>query len=675
MAERKNHGDENPGATKMRKTRVKQAHHAKCDAVIEKCTPFSKNRRRGQGCNAAAVVLFCYNYKTYDEHNEANLTKCIQLTATMLSTSYKPFRKMLTEVWNDPEHNVPVAGKRRGKTLLTPWANGSTSLEQRHIDWLRRLLNESLKEGFCPCVSEIVQRLRMSYMLRVQPWTLRRVIRDLDYRYGELHVVGKISDDTEENREQRRFFIVRLNDFMRQELEGTAVLVFMDESYCHTHHAPKSGWYPCKFVKGKGLNKRRRMVEKKNKIVRGAKGKRLVIVHAMTRDGWLRDPDLPRMQSKGKGSYEDQTPIADSEYIFPATDESEDYHKNMNSLRFIFWVQNRLFPAFRKLYPSKKCVLVLDNAGYHHRNEEDYVKALGSYTKAELAETLQRHGISSISCSRKGGKVTIEAAYYTKTQPQGGATNQELYNRLKQWAVEHPDTQESALARVFREESKKDGVEHSLLFTDPYESLEQPIEKAWAHTKNYVADVYDRKNPFSMLHQLVQEGMYGNEGTPRHILHPHGPPNFSKLVQSAVKFSNEFIEKDSVLGGTIGCLSIRPDAQESLRPVSSFSNARSANNQVQPLEPACVMRKPILEDYLFYKELRQVVSAERVDEILANEAGPLSLPLSVALELGDSVLDGSGALIADIEEEKDTDDSDSDDPGDEENPYIGCCRS
>ena len=104
-------------------------------------------------------------------------------------------------------------------------------------------------------------------MLRVQPWTLRRVIRDgdLDYRYGELHVVGKISDDTEENREQRRFFIVRLNDFMRQELEGTAVLVFMDESYCHTHHAPKSGWYPCKFVKGNGFNKRRKMVEKKNK--------------------------------------------------------------------------------------------------------------------------------------------------------------------------------------------------------------------------------------------------------------------------------------------------------------------------------------------------------------------------------------------------------------------------
>ncbi len=43
------------------------------------------------------------------------------------------------------------------------------------------------------------------------------------------------------------------------------------------------------------------MVEKRNEIVRGAKGKRLVIVHAMTRAGWLRDPDLPRMKSKVEG--------------------------------------------------------------------------------------------------------------------------------------------------------------------------------------------------------------------------------------------------------------------------------------------------------------------------------------------------------------------------------------
>ncbi len=88
------------------------------------------------------------------------------------------------------------------------------------------------------------------------------------------------------------------------------------------------------------------------------------------------------------------------------------------------------------------------------------------------------------------------------------------------------------------------------------------------------------------------------------------------------------------------------------------------------------MRKPILEDYLFYKEIRQVLPAapERVDEILADESGPLSLPLSAALELGEIVLDGSGAFMADTEEKKDSPSAPDDSDSDEENPHIGCCR-
>ena len=86
------------------------------------------------------------------------------------------------------------------------------------------------------------------------------------------------------------------------------------------------------------------------------------------------------------------------------------------------------------------------------------------------------------------------------------------------------------------------------------------------------------------------------------------------------------------------------------------------------------MRKPILEDYLFYKEICQAFPAERVDEILADESGPLSLPLSAALKLGESVLDGSGAFIADTEEKKDSPSAPENSDSDGENPYIGCCR-
>ena len=72
---------------------------------LKSVLPFSKNRPRDQGCNAAAVVLFCYNYKAYDEHNEVNLIDCIHLTATMLSTSYKPSKKCVLVLDNAGYHH------------------------------------------------------------------------------------------------------------------------------------------------------------------------------------------------------------------------------------------------------------------------------------------------------------------------------------------------------------------------------------------------------------------------------------------------------------------------------------------------------------------------------------------------------------------------------------------
>ncbi len=59
MVKRSNHCGEGKASAEIiarkQKSRTKQAHHAKCDAVIEKCV--SKNRPRGQGCYAASVHL------------------------------------------------------------------------------------------------------------------------------------------------------------------------------------------------------------------------------------------------------------------------------------------------------------------------------------------------------------------------------------------------------------------------------------------------------------------------------------------------------------------------------------------------------------------------------------------------------------------------------------------
>ena len=164
------------------------------------------------------------------------------------------------------------------------------------------------------------------------------------------------------------------------------------------------------------------------------------------------------------------------------------------------------------------------------------------------------------------------------------------------------------------------------------------------------------KNP-SMLHQLVQ---CTEMRVPQDTFSIRTDcPIFPILFSLPSSFRTNSSRRTVFLAV---CLEVS-DVQESLRPVPAVSSARSANKQVPA---ACVMRKPILEDYLFYKELRQVLP-ERVDEILADEA-------SAALKLGESVLDGSGAFIADTEEKKDRPSAPEDSDSDGENSYISCCR-
>lgn len=46
------------------------------------------------------------------------------------------------------------------------------------------------------------------------------------------------------------------------------------------------------------------------------------------------------------------------EMLWLANSSKGDYHDNMNSDNFMFWVQNKLVPMFDKFYPNKKMILM-----------------------------------------------------------------------------------------------------------------------------------------------------------------------------------------------------------------------------------------------------------------------------------------------------------------------------
>jgi len=131
-------------------------------------------------------------------------------------------------------------------------------------------------------------------------------------------------------------------------------------------------------------------------VVRPAgKGQRLIIVHAISKDGLiyscLADGERPKPAEFDSGIY----PTA--EMVFRAKSSRGDYHDNMDTDVFMMWLDRRLLPAFRAKYGRRMTlVLVLDNAPYHHgRCEDGFFCA--EHNKSEIVAKLTQLGCTELT--------------------------------------------------------------------------------------------------------------------------------------------------------------------------------------------------------------------------------------------------------------------------------------
>ena len=177
---------------------------------------------------------------------------------------------------------------------------------------------------------------------------------------------------------------------LEKEEQGEAIIVYMDRV------VPREPWLPCIGKKDGATPKF------------PASKKRLIIVHAITKDGllyfgeeniriWWKDALLWKSEKK-----------ASAELIYPAGTKGTpekgcptrgDYHLNMDGEMFESWVKQRLIPAFEKKYPSKKMVLVLDNASYHHSGRQFFEKTA---TKINMYSSMDKFNIEEINVPRLG---------------------------------------------------------------------------------------------------------------------------------------------------------------------------------------------------------------------------------------------------------------------------------
>lgn len=325
----------------------------------------------------------------------------------------------------------------------------------------------------------------------------------MDVTYRLLAAMGMHYEERSVNRftpEKEEQFYARIDRFLLEyaaaKRDPDLVFCYMDESYVHHHHASKASYYPADDVS--------------MRLTRPAsRGRRHVIVHCITADGILH--------------FSDELTC---EWIF-LSNGSKDYHENMNGDNFYKWLVEKFAPTFKALYPTKRAVLVLDNAPYHHaRDPLTFVDPFSMHKPALLAKMVQL-GMTEMTVTRTAPgpppqppvDITFDMRPWSVPgaaipRAPKGPSLEEMQTALHKCLMEKcPAALESRIVQFFKKEN------WTLVFTPPYCPQFQPIELVWAHCKGFVAQQYTNERNMAGTADQLRQALRGD----------HPPSVYSKL--------------------------------------------------------------------------------------------------------------------------------------------------
>ena len=257
------------------------------------------------------------------------------------------------------------------------------------------------------------------YNIEIPEKTLWRTLKRMGFIYG-------ISKRRSVLRE-RDYVIIARREYLRKKIanrkstkNGSTIRpeVYLDESYINVNHSFDSTWY---FTDdGPWVNKP------------SGKGVRLIIVNAVTKDGWVPNAKL----------------------VFQAKQSTGDYHGQMDYKNFSKWFQEQLLPNI-----PKNSLIFMDNAKYHNLYVEDAFPTPQSL-KVELQKWLKS---------------------YHPSEYDDDMLKPELYKKCRALCPK-PKYILDTIAK---------NAGHTIIRTPQYHPELQPIEICWGVVKNYCAKKCD----------------------------------------------------------------------------------------------------------------------------------------------------------------------------------------
>ena len=277
---------------------------------------------------------------------------------------------------------------------------------------VRQFIRKANQNGKQVNIEILRQLLKDRYHQSVAHTTLWRSLQRWGFEFG-------LGIRSAQLKESERVIILR-RQYLRakranRDSGGKAIRseIYLDESYINKNHSRDNTWY-----------------SEEDGIIIGkptGKGERLIIINAISEDGWVPNAKL----------------------VFKAAKKTGDYHSNMNRNNFTKWFKENLL----KNIPANS-LIIMDNAAYHNvLMEETFPKK--SHSVRRLREWLTNNEIP-----------------WNKDM-----LKMELYKLCERLATKP----EFLIDKIANEHG------HSVLRTPPYHPELQPIETCWAVVKNFVA--------------------------------------------------------------------------------------------------------------------------------------------------------------------------------------------
>jgi len=259
--------------------------------------------------------------------------------------------------------------------------------------------------------------LRQQFDIDLPVMTLWRTLQRVGFVYGKSQRRSTLKEQDYVIAARRRYLREKRSN---RRADGTLkrTEVYLDETYLNKNHSNNNTWYL--GDEGGWVNNP------------SGKGSRLIILHAITQEGWVEGAKL----------------------VFQAKTCSGDYHGQMDYNNFSKWFMDQLLPNI-----PPQSLIIMDNAKYHNVLADDTFPTPRSY-KQELQAWLKTH----------------HPHLHLHNDPS--MLKPELYEVCKKLAP--PPS--FKLDRLAQQQG------HKILRTPQYHCELQPIESCWGVVKNYCRD-------------------------------------------------------------------------------------------------------------------------------------------------------------------------------------------